>query len=68
MHRRPRTSGSVWVSTTVSARISRVRPRRGGIFALFDRIPAMRLVDGFEYENVFRHVFHRPKRLPVVLS
>ena len=36
--------------------------------ALFDAIPSMSLEPGYEYENVFFHVFHRPKRLPVVFG
>jgi cytochrome P450 len=33
--------------------------------ALLDAVPTMRLEDGYAYENVFRHVFHRPRCLPV---
>jgi cytochrome P450 len=33
--------------------------------ALLDAIPSMTLEDGYVYENVFRHVFHRPRRLQV---
>lgn len=36
-----------------------------GVNALMDAIPSMHLEDGYRYENVFHHIFHRPNRLPV---
>ena len=38
---------------------------RLGVEALLDAIPSMELEDGYEYENVIYHIFHRPRRLPV---
>ena len=39
-----------------------------GVNALFDAIPSMQLEDGFEYDNVSYHIFHRPRRLPVTFA
>jgi cytochrome P450 len=38
---------------------------RLGVEALLDVIPSMQLERGYEYENVYYHIFHRPRRLPV---
>jgi cytochrome P450 len=38
---------------------------RVGVAALLDAIPSMQLEEGYEYENVYYHIFHRPRRLPV---
>src|SRR5262249_9787568 len=35
-----------------------------GLNALLDAIPSMQLEEGYEYENVSYHIFHRPRRLP----
>ena len=39
-----------------------------GVNALLDAIPSMRLEDGYGYENVSYHIFHRPRRLPVTFA
>jgi cytochrome P450 len=39
-----------------------------GVNALLDAIPSMRLEEGYEYDNVSYHIFHRPRRLPVVFA
>ena len=54
----------VGIHHCVGAYLARQTALRG-MHALFDRVPSMRLEPGYEYENVFRHVFHRPRRLPV---
>jgi cytochrome P450 len=39
-----------------------------GVNALLDAIPSMQLEDGYQYENVSYHIFHRPRRLPVTFT
>jgi cytochrome P450 len=39
-----------------------------GLNALLDAVPSMHLEDGFEYDNVSYHIFHRPRRLPVTFT
>jgi cytochrome P450 len=39
-----------------------------GVNALLDAIPSMQLEDGYEYDNVSYHIFHRPRRLPVTFA
>jgi cytochrome P450 len=39
-----------------------------GLNALLDAVPSMQLEDGFEYDNVTYHIFHRPRRLPVTFA
>ncbi|HKA04859.1 MAG TPA: cytochrome P450 [Acidimicrobiales bacterium] len=39
-----------------------------GLNALLDAIPSMQLEEGYEYENVSYHIFHRPRRLPVTFA
>jgi cytochrome P450 len=39
-----------------------------GVNALLDAIPSMQLEEGYEYEHVSYHIFHRPRRLPVTFA